>query len=96
MTFLPKGRNVPCDRGDCPQLPMPSWRRSWPRGWSRSDQLGLIQEAYAQKIYRSSVRAASAEFYRVAPLQAHKEEYIYYRTDHHWTTLRAPIMPMPS
>ncbi len=41
--------------------------------------------AYAEEKVGDSVRFVNL----IEPLSAHKEEYIYYKTDHHWTTLGA-------
>lgn len=54
-----------------------------PAGLEQIDQLGLIQEAYAQAPESAGIVDFSGT------LTEHKDEYIYYRTDHHWTTLGA-------
>ena len=54
-----------------------------PAGLEQIDQLGLIQEAYAQVPESAGIVDFSGT------LTEHKDEYIYYRTDHHWTTLGA-------
>ncbi len=41
--------------------------------------------AYAQESVGDSVRFVNL----IEPLSDHKDEYIYYKTDHHWTTLGA-------
>ncbi len=41
--------------------------------------------AYAEEKVGDSVRFVNL----IEPLSAHKEEYIYYKTDHHWTSLGA-------
>lgn len=52
---------------------------------------GADQQAYTQQIYRTLSEAddqlAIVDFSDA--LSQHKDEYIYYRTDHHWTTLGA-------
>lgn len=54
-----------------------------PAGLEQIDQLALIQEAYAQAPESAGIVDFSGT------LTEHKDEYIYYRTDHHWTTLGA-------
>lgn len=52
---------------------------------------GADQQAYTQQIYRTLSEAddqLEIVDFSDALLQ-HKDEYIYYRTDHHWTTLGA-------
>lgn len=52
---------------------------------------GADQQAYTQQIYRTLSEADDqleiVDFSDT--LSQHKDEYIYYRTDHHWTTLGA-------
>lgn len=52
---------------------------------------GADQQAYTQQIYRTLSEADDqleiVDFSDA--LSQHKDEYIYYRTDHHWTTLGA-------
>lgn len=52
---------------------------------------GVDQEAYSQKIYeelkKDEPSLQTIDF--TSALKEHDEEYIYYRTDHHWTTLGA-------
>lgn len=52
---------------------------------------GADQQAYTQQIYRALSEADDqleiVDFSDT--LSQHKDEYIYYRTDHHWTTLGA-------
>ena len=52
---------------------------------------GADQQAYTQQIYRTlsevDVQLEIVDFSDA--LSQHKDEYIYYRTDHHWTTLGA-------
>ncbi len=52
-----------------------------PVGAPNYSQLALIEYAY------SSVSSINVDMYRA--LSAHKDENIFYRTDHHWTTLGA-------
>lgn len=54
-----------------------------PAGLEQIDQLALIQEAYAQAPESAGIVDFSGT------LTEHKDEYIYYRTDHHWTSLGA-------
>ncbi len=55
-----------------------------PVGLGNIDQLHMIEEVYAQ------LEAKGITTIDVASLLAkHQQEYIYYRTDHHWTTLGA-------
>ena len=52
---------------------------------------GANQQAYTQQIYQT-LREADDQLEIVDfsdALSQHKDEYIYYRTDHHWTTLGA-------
>ena len=52
---------------------------------------GANQQAYTQQIYQT-LREADEQLEIVDfsdALSQHKDEYIYYRTDHHWTTLGA-------
>lgn len=52
---------------------------------------GADQQAYTQQIYQT-LREADDQLEIVDfsdTLSQHKDEYIYYRTDHHWTTLGA-------
>ena len=49
----------------------------------------LNEEVYLAQI-KEAVEAAGGDFIPLEEtLAAHKDEYIYYRTDHHWTTLGA-------
>ncbi len=49
----------------------------------------LDEDAYLDELCRT-VQAAGGQFVDVRDaLTAHKSEYLYYRTDHHWTTLGA-------
>ncbi len=52
-----------------------------PTGAPNCSQLALIEYAY------SSVSAANVDIY--SALATHRDENIFYRTDHHWTTLGA-------
>ena len=56
---------------------------SLPKNAPVRDQFSDIQELETQ--LAGSVRFMDA----ITPLVAHKDEYIYYKTDHHWTTLGA-------
>ena len=58
------------------------WRDKLPKNAPSADQKALIDNAYAAAASAAPVDVFSA-------LEAHKDEYIYYRTDHHWTTLGA-------
>lgn len=49
------------------------------------DQIGKIQDAYNKLEEENNFERINIHEY----LQEHKDEYIYYRTDHHWTTLGA-------
>lgn len=56
------------------------------------DKLPPFADGSAQREYLETLAAALPEGSTVDPagaLLAHKDEYIYYRTDHHWTTLGA-------
>ncbi len=57
------------------------WREKLPDGAPSADEFSVIQEAY----FRTG--ANTIDF--AAALEAHKDEEIYYRTDHHWTSLGA-------
>ena len=49
----------------------------------------LNEEPYLDQL-SSAVQAAGGRFVDVRdPLRSHKDEYLYYRTDHHWTSLGA-------
>lgn len=49
----------------------------------------LDEDGYLDQL-SAAVQAAGGSFVDVRPtLTAHKSEYIYYRTDHHWTSLGA-------
>ena len=49
----------------------------------------LHEEPYLDQL-SSAVQAAGGRFVDVRdPLHSHKDEYLYYRTDHHWTSLGA-------
>ncbi len=58
------------------------WRDKLPADAPNADQMALIAEAYASSTSTIPVDVYSA-------LDARKDEYIYFRTDHHWTTLGA-------
>lgn len=57
------------------------YRDSLPAGAPNIDQAGLIQSAMEM------TQATAADAY--AALMARRDEYIFYRTDHHWTSLGA-------
>ncbi|MBE6913350.1 MAG: hypothetical protein E7472_00235 [Ruminococcaceae bacterium] len=57
------------------------WGDKLPAGAPNDSQKATIDYAYA------ATGAATADIYSV--LNAHRDEPIYYRTDHHWTTLGA-------
>lgn len=54
----------------------------------KEDKLPSFASSYDQKkvidYINSRVKAIPVDVYR--PLEEHKDEYVYYRTDHHWTT----------
>ena len=54
------------------------WNEKLPANAQNYDQKALIDEIY------SKVNCIAIDNYSV--LQEHSKEYIYYRTDHHWTT----------
>ena len=49
----------------------------------------IDQEAEISRIYGELTAPNLQKLDLLEPLRAHEEEYIYYRTDHHWTTLGA-------
>lgn len=55
-----------------------------PKGLGNIDQSAVIADVYGQ-VAQEGVGTIDVG----AALGAHQEEYIYYRTDHHWTTLGA-------
>lgn len=57
------------------------WANRLPAGAPTADESAIIQ-----KLYRSS-KAATVDF--TLALAAHSDESLYYRTDHHWTSLGA-------
>ena len=57
------------------------WSDKLPHGAPCADQFKYIRRAY-DEIKAQTVDVASV-------LNAHKDEYIFYRTDHHWTSLGA-------
>lgn len=57
------------------------WRDKLPAGAPTADEFSVIREAY------SRTEAHPIDF--AAALEARKDEEIYYRTDHHWTSLGA-------
>ena len=54
-----------------------------PTGAGQVDQTALTQQIY------ESLEPSVQTLDFLEPLQAKKDEYIFYRTDHHWTTLGA-------
>lgn len=64
-------------------IPGPSavWADKLPNNAPNADQFAYIDRAYAETNTKN-VDTASI-------LSSHKDEYIYYRTDHHWTSLGA-------
>lgn len=57
-----------------------------------TEKLPLFASPYEEERFLSSVRSSVGDdhFIDVTPtLSSHQQEYIYYRTDHHWTTLGA-------
>lgn len=57
------------------------WSEMLPNNAPNDSQLELINELYAQ------VNVPTIDIY--STLNAHRDEYIFYRTDHHWTSLGA-------
>ena len=49
----------------------------------------LEEEGYIRQIQAAAEEAGGVYVPLQDPLAAHKDEYIYYRTDHHWTSLGA-------
>ena len=49
----------------------------------------INQEAGIAEIYQGITAPNVEKLYFLPLLQEHRDEYIYYRTDHHWTTLGA-------
>ena len=58
-----------------------TWADKLPAGAPTADELGIIEDLYF-RTGANTIDLASA-------LAAHKAESIYYRTDHHWTSLGA-------
>lgn len=55
-----------------------------------SEKLPLYAECFDQRTYLAEIAADTDGLIDVADtLTAHRSEYIYYKTDHHWTTLGA-------
>lgn len=57
-----------------------------------AEKLPLYAEFYNQKAFLEKVKDAVGDAHYIdaySAMEAHKEEDIYYRTDHHWTTLGA-------
>lgn len=55
-----------------------------------SDKLPAFAEYFDQKSYIDTMTADTSQLIDVTDaLREHREEYIYYKTDHHWTTLGA-------
>lgn len=57
------------------------WSHRLPAGAPTADELGIINRLYSQ------TKAHTVDM--AGPLLDHREEDIYYRTDHHWTSLGA-------
>ena len=57
------------------------WEEKLPANAQNYDQKAFIEELY------SKVECDTVDNYKM--LDAHDDEYIYYRTDHHWTSLGA-------
>lgn len=57
------------------------WQERLPEGAPTADELSMITQLYAETIANTLDMAGM--------LQKHAEEEIYYRTDHHWTSLGA-------
>ena len=58
-----------------------TWHDKLPAGAPTADEAAIIKDLYG------STSAHTIDM--VSPLAAHKDEAIYYRTDHHWTSLGA-------
>lgn len=56
-----------------------------PKGMPVNDQALKIDELYSELSLLDNVRVVNL----VETLKSHGEEYVYYRTDHHWTSLGA-------
>ena len=56
-----------------------------PAGFPVVDQRSKLDGFYSDNSLLSSARVVNL----LCALEAHEDEYIYYRTDHHWTTLGA-------
>ena len=57
------------------------WQEKLPAGAPSAEEDGWIQKMYKESGVKNIDLAST--------LKDHKEEYIYYRTDHHWTSLGA-------
>lgn len=57
------------------------WADRLPAGAPTADEQAIIEEMY------SAVQAQTVDL--CTPLNAHRDEDLYYRTDHHWTSLGA-------
>ncbi len=80
INMLAEGRDIPVYFGLIPSS-AEIWADKLPEGAPNDSQKEFIDAAYA------SVSAKTVDFY--STLAAHADESIYYRTDHHWTTLGA-------
>ena len=58
------------------------WEDALPENAPFYNQKDLIHQIYSQVVDVTTIDVSSV-------LDAHKDEYIYYHTDHHWTTLGA-------
>lgn len=54
------------------------YKDTLPKGFPTADQTALLARIYAE----SSVKTVDVQ----AALRQHRDEYIFYRTDHHWTS----------
>ena len=57
------------------------WNEYLPEGAPTADEMGIIAQLYADG------KAGTLDM--AAALMEHKDEYIFYKTDHHWTSLGA-------
>ncbi len=80
ISMLADSRDVPVYFGLIPSS-AEIWAERLPAGAPNDSQKELIDRAYA------AVSAETVDFY--SAISAHAAEPIYYRTDHHWTTLGA-------
>ncbi len=57
------------------------WKDQLPAGAPTADEAGIVEQLYG------SSNAINLDL--ITPLEERKDEYIFYRTDHHWTSLGA-------